>query len=114
MTSSRIPKAREAILSGSHSSVIGGDDGISRGKSTSPSRHGDLVPDGEVPNDLQIVKGEDKSDVSLDAGKEAFGRIERKTRRTMVCLTVATVSLLRTENAGLVYLVGFNVVNIDH
>jgi len=52
MTGSRIPEAWEVILSGSHSSVTGGDDGISRSKSTSPSRRGDLVPDDEVPDVL--------------------------------------------------------------
>ena len=38
--------------------------------------------DDEVPDALQIVRGEDESNVSLDVGKEAFGRIGRRAGRT--------------------------------
>jgi len=77
-----------------HSSVSCRKDVISRSRSTGHSGDGDLFPGGEVPSVLQITRSADKSDVSFDVEKEAFERIERKTRRTVGCFPVATVLLL--------------------
>lgn len=69
-----ISKAWDTFPPGSHSSVSGRKSDILRSKSANPSGHGSLVLDDEVPNVLQIARGEDKSDVSLDVGK-MFERI---------------------------------------
>ena len=74
-----ITQTCESFLSGRNREIL-------RNKSTGPSWGGDLVLDDEVLDALQIVRGEDESNVSLDVGKEAFGRIGCRAGRAAASL----------------------------
>jgi hypothetical protein len=60
----------ERGLSGFHTSVTTGDVDIVGGNGTSSGGSGDLVGDDDFSDLLQVLVGEDETDVSLDVGEE--------------------------------------------
>jgi hypothetical protein len=62
----------ERGLSGLHTGVSGRDVDIGGSESTGTSRSSDLVGEDNVTNLLEVLVGEDETDVTLDMGKETL------------------------------------------
>ena len=109
----------EGCFSGLHPGVSGRDNDISRGKGTCPSGGSYFVLNNEIPDVLQIARGEDESDVASDMGKEAFklGVVAKDRAQSTSdhgVLAHDDGTLATKGNANLMHLVGPDIVDVDH
>ena len=109
----------ERGLTGLHTSVTGGDVNVVGGNGTGSGRGSDLVGDDDLSDLLQVTRGEDETDVSLDGGQEllelrVLGDDSSESSSDHGVLSHQDHSLATESDTDLVQLVGTDIVDLDN
>lgn len=113
-----VQRLEEGGLSGLHSGVSSRNVDVDLGVGSSLGGGGDLVVEDDTSNVLEISRGEDESDISLDVGKEFLelgevGEDHSHGSSNHRVLSHEDLSLASEGLSDLMHLVGSNVVDID-
>lgn len=111
-------RLEERRLSGFHTSVTGGDPDVDGGDGSRSSRSGDLVGDDDLSNVLQVTRGEDETNVSLEEGHELLeggevGQDASEGSSDHGVLAHQDDTLASEGESDLVQLVGRDIVDVD-
>jgi hypothetical protein len=109
----------ERGLTGLHTSVTGGDVDVVGSNGTGSGRGSDLVGDNDLSDLLQVTRGEDETDVSLDGGQEllelrVLGDNSSESSSDHGVLSHQDHSLATESDTDLVQLVGTDIVDLDN